>query len=197
MYTRRRIQHRNDLTHKISSIPETVQGWLVIRISGSPYQRGYQHGVAIASEFAQLQDMLKFITWENLAMEWQDIIEIARTEFSSEIKNNFREFYEEMEGIADGCTEAGTPTNIHEIVAWNNYITIVDCYLPYGKNEPRKKSDRCSAFIATGSYTKDGKIVMAHNSFCEFVDGQYYNIILDIQPSSGNRILMQTAPGCI
>ena len=55
--------------------------------------------------------------------------------------------------------------------------------------------DRCSAFMAVGSYTKDGKIVCGHITFDNFVTGQYYNIMLDIQPTKGARILMQTAPG--
>lgn len=58
-------------------------------------------------------------------------------------------------------------------------------------------NDRCTAFMAVGSYTKDGKIVCAHNSFDNFIDGQYFNIMLDIAPNKGHRILMQAAPGCI
>jgi len=57
--------------------------------------------------------------------------------------------------------------------------------------------DHCSGFIAVGSYTKDGKIVCGHNSFDNFISGQYFNMILDITPLKGNRILMQCAPGYI
>jgi len=57
--------------------------------------------------------------------------------------------------------------------------------------------DKCSAFIANGDYTEDGKIVVAHNSFSEFIDGQYFYVILDINPTNGHRILMQSAPGWI
>ena len=70
------------------------------------------------------------------------------------------------------------------------------------------QNDRCTAFMAVGSYTKDGKIVCAHNSFDNFIDGQYFNVILSIKPNNANasrssnasrsaNILMQTAPGCI
>jgi len=195
-YTLKRKKHLNDIHHLLTEDGngKLVQGWLVIKITGKPYERGFQHGVAAANEFAQVQETLKFLCWENLAIKWEDIIEIARVEFSPRIKNNFYEFYQEMQGIADGCISVGTQTSVDEIIAWNNYITIVDCFLPNGKGEPRKKTESCSAFIATGSYTKDGKIVIAHNSFCEFADGQYYNVILDITPSSGHRILMQTSP---
>jgi hypothetical protein len=55
--------------------------------------------------------------------------------------------------------------------------------------------DRCSAFIAVGKdWTEDGNIVVAHNSFCDYIDGQYANVILDINPDKGHRIIMQTSP---
>lgn len=65
------------------------------------------------------------------------------------------------------------------------------------KAEGRGAKDHCTAFIAVGSYTKDGKIVCAHNSFDNFIDGQYFNVMLSMKPEKGHQILMQTAPGCI
>jgi hypothetical protein len=55
--------------------------------------------------------------------------------------------------------------------------------------------DRCSGFIAVGSYTKDKKIVCGHISFDNFITGQNYNLMMDLQPTKGARILMQSAPG--
>ena len=57
--------------------------------------------------------------------------------------------------------------------------------------------DRCSAFIATGSYTKDGGIVCAHNSFDAYIEGQHGNIILEIKPKRGFAMTMQSFPGYI
>jgi hypothetical protein len=61
------------------------------------------------------------------------------------------------------------------------------------------QKDHCTAFIAVGNYTKDGKIVCAHNSFDNFIDGQYANVMLSIIPQDPkcNRILMQAAAGWI
>ena len=33
-----------------------------------------------------------------------------------------------------------------------------------------------------------------HNSFTDFIDGQYSNVILDLHPEKGNRFIMQTSP---
>ena len=59
------------------------------------------------------------------------------------------------------------------------------------------RQGRCSAFIATGSYTKDGKIVIAHNNWSSYAEGERWTVIFDIQPAHGHRILMDGEPGVI
>jgi hypothetical protein len=58
-------------------------------------------------------------------------------------------------------------------------------------------SDKCSAFMAIGDYTIDGKICCAHNSFDNFIHGQNFNIVFYIKPNKGHRMLFQGAPGYI
>jgi hypothetical protein len=48
--------------------------------------------------------------------------------------------------------------------------------------------------MAVGDWTEDGKIVCAHNSFTDFIDGQFSNIVLDLNPEKGHRFIMQTSP---
>jgi hypothetical protein len=62
---------------------------------------------------------------------------------------------------------------------------------------PLKSPGNCSAFVATGSYTKDGKIVIAHNNWTSYLAGERWRIIFDIAPEKGNRILMDGFPGVI
>ena len=40
--------------------------------------------------------------------------------------------------------------------------------------------DRCSAFMAIGNYTQDGKICCAHNSFDDFLSGQTIRFIMNL-----------------
>ena len=184
-------------------------GWTYISVWGSPYDRGYAYGYYSAPDFKKIQQMLNYYVYESSGRPWTFYIEAARDHFKNKIKSNFPEFYEEMEGITNGCIANGVDTNIDEIIAWNNYITIFECWYPFwlssqngssssGMASMRKEGggngskDRCSAFIATGDYTTDGKIVVAHNSFVEFIDGQFFKVVLDIKPDKGNRILMQT-----
>ena len=51
--------------------------------------------------------------------------------------------------------------------------------------------------MATGSYTKDGRVVMAHNNWTSYSSGERWNIIFDIAPANGNRIIMDGMPGLI
>jgi hypothetical protein len=45
--------------------------------------------------------------------------------------------------------------------------------------------------------TKDGKIVIGHNNWSGYLEGARWNIMFDIRPSQGNRILMDGFPGFI
>jgi hypothetical protein len=60
-----------------------------------------------------------------------------------------------------------------------------------------RRGHHCSAFVATVKATRDGRIVMAHNSWDRFAAGDAFNVIFDIVPKDGNRILMQGEPGYI
>jgi hypothetical protein len=66
---------------------------------------------------------------------------------------------------------------------------------PGGTSRPPQ--DHCSAIAATGSWTKDGKIVIAHSCWSDYVSGQRWNILFDIVPEKGCRIFMDAFPGFI
>ena len=52
-------------------------------------------------------------------------------------------------------------------------------------------------FIATGGHTKNGRIVMGHNAWTNYVVGPRWNIVFDIVPSKGFRMFMDGLPGVI
>ena len=58
--------------------------------------------------------------------------------------------------------------------------------------------DRCSLIMAVGEgWTKDGGIVCGHSSFSNFLDAQFCNVILRIEPEAGDgyAMVMQSMPG--
>ena len=189
-------------------------GWIYISVKGKPKERGFAYGYYCANEFKEIQKMLTYYIFESYGYAWSYFIEKISNDFKKITKEDYFELYEEMEGIAEGCTAGGCKTTLDEIIAWNFY-----CSLPYwfsftsdthvgkeggGKSTPpqsfiplqrkNRANDKCSAFMAVGDWTKDGKIVVGHNSFCDYIDGQYSNVILDIKPANGYRFMMQTSP---
>jgi hypothetical protein len=184
-------------------------GWIYMSVHGTPKERGYAIGFLGAEEFKEIQKTLEFNCMEEMGYSWKDFFVPKAAElYNEKIKKDFPEFYEEMEGITEGCVAGGTPTSLDEIIAWNNSISLLEYWFPnMGASVTENKhtrgeggsADRCSGFIACGDYTQGGTIVMAHNSFCPFLDGQYYNVMLDINPDKYNRkegvrILLQTNP---
>ncbi len=171
-------------------------GWIYVHIEGRPYQRGYQYGYLIADRLAQALRTTRFMTYWNTGKKWEFFRRWAVKLFAKKIPP---EYMKEMKGIADGARARGLKVTWKDILLWNGYFELVYYWWPLQKegkffNMPKT---RCSAFIATGEFTKDGKIVMAHNSWCNFVMCQYLNVIVDLKPERGYRILMQSMPGYI
>ena len=174
-------------------------GWTYMAIQGGAYERGIAYGSLCAKEFKEIQRMLNYYIYESYGVEWKEMIEEVNQDIYDLTKESFHESFEEMRGIAEGCTKAGTETSLKEIIAWNFYMSIPYWLSVRSGNSAGKEGgarDRCSAFMALGSYTKDGKIVCAHNSFTDFIDGQYSDVVLSIQVPEGKgfNILMQTSP---
>jgi len=172
-------------------------GWKYISIRGNPKERGYAYGYLCADDFKEIQKMLNFLMLESYGVEWSYLVTTISTDFSEMTKREFKELYEEMEGIAEGCSANGCKTTVDEIIAWNFYMSIPYWYSTKSQTRVGKEGgsgDRCSAFMAVGDWTEDGKIVCAHNSFTDYIDGQYSNIILDLNPTTGHRFIMQTSP---
>jgi hypothetical protein len=172
-------------------------GWKYVSIKGKPKERGYAYGYLCADDFKEIQKTLKFLMFEAYGMEWEYFITEISRDFKEMTEKDFNELYEEMEGITEGCNDNGCKTTLDEIIAWNFYCSIPYWYSTKSDSHVGKEGgsrDRCSAFMAVGDWTEDGKIVCAHNSFCDYIDGQFSNIVLDLNPESGHRFIMQTSP---
>ena len=64
------------------------------------------------------------------------------------------------------------------------------------------KAHHCNGFIATGDATTNGQIVASQGLLCgnwwySYYIAQRWNVILDIKPSDGYRVIMATSPGYI
>jgi hypothetical protein len=114
------------------------------------------------------------------------------------------EYQQELEGIAKGVQSKGVKLDVWDIVALNAGIELPQYYVPWlnkrekAVNAPHILPEgRCSAFIATGTYTKDGKIVIAHNNWSSYAEGARWTVIFDIVPAKGHHMLIDGEPGVI
>ena len=168
-------------------------GWIFLHTEGAPFERGFQRGYLTAKEITGFLETLYYIEKFNTAKESEFFVKTAAKLFTDRVP---QEYIEEMKGIVSGVEKAGEKITYAEMLFMNGFIDIIDYWLPQAKvNEAL--SPGCSAFIATGKSTADGKIVMAHNTWSYYATIRFSNIILDIIPDKGHRILMQTWGPCI
>ncbi|GAC1680046.1 MAG: hypothetical protein PVS2B2_18140 [Candidatus Acidiferrum sp.] len=177
-------------------------GWIYVHLEGEPSAMGFQHGYLLAPEiedgFAAVSKRMVYAT----KRDWPFFREAARSMLWPKID---AEYQQELQGIADGLhARTDSKLDVFDIVALNSFEELPDYYVPWLDKQqkiadaPKLKSPgNCSAFVATGSWTKDGKIVIAHNNWTNYANGERWRIIFDIKPKTGYRILMDGFPGVI
>jgi hypothetical protein len=202
------------ITKVKNGISYEMNGWIYVSIKGKAKERGYAYGKLVAKEMKKIQNTLNFIIYFDFGVKWSFFIEAARKHFKPLLMEKFYEFYEEMLGFSEGCTAGGTHMSVDEVIAWNNYMTLTGAWFKHLHSEEKiaingataqiiasqnggGAVDRCSAFIANGDWTADGKIVVVHNNFSNFVDGQFARVVLDLKPDKGARMLIQGFIGWI
>ncbi len=190
----------NDARLKASYRFERDQ-WIYVHLEGSPAQIGYQHGYLLADEIKGALDAMKHRTGHDTKRPWSFFRATAKDILWP---HTDAEYQQELQGIADGAKAHGISADVWDIVALNSMEEVPDYYVPWldAQNKtagaPSLHSPgNCSAFVATGSYTKDHKIVIAHNNWTGVYQGARWRIMFDLVPSKGNRILMDGYPGLI
>src|ERR1041385_3029863 len=176
-------------------------GWTYVHLEGSPAEIGYQHGYLLAPEIADALQAIKLYDTHQSQRDWEFYRKTAQQALWPHID---KEYQQELQGIADGVKAHGVDLDLYDIVALNAFEEVMDYYLPWfnkqnksARNPKLAAPGNCSAFIATGSMTKDHQIVIAHNNWTSYLAGERWVVIFDIQPEHGNRFLMDGFPGVI
>ena len=189
-------------------------GWIYLHIEGSPYERGYQHGHLMSHEIeGYMQRCAALLDHASTKPAW----EWGRTTANALFLRGYdREILEEMRGIADGAADAGTKwdgrkIDLIDIVVANTITELGELReampmtltglegmqfdKPSYAQGKLPVTAHCSAFCATGKATRDGRMVIGHITWWPLTLAEQTNVMLDIQPNSGHRILMQSYPG--
>lgn len=169
-------------------------GWVFVHLEGEPATIGYQHGFLLALEIADAQRTIAALLERDVKKDWAFFRTAAEQVLWPKVEQEYRE---ELQGIAEGVQARGMKLDLWDVVALNAWIELSAYYLPWSQKSAVPLPERCSAFIATGSYTKSGQIVFGHNAWTGYAEGARWNIIFDIQPAKGFRLLMDGMPGFI
>lgn len=161
-------------------------GWIYLHIEGAPFERGFQRGYLTANEVDEFLKTLAFVEEFDTARELDFFSKHAAKLFRGKIS---KEYIEEMKGMVAGMRKCGKEVTLDQMMFMNGFIDLAWYWWP---KEKETMGPGCSAFIATGDATTDGKIVMAHNTWTDYATGRFSNIIVDIVPDKGHRILMQS-----
>jgi Phospholipase B len=191
-------------------------GWIYVHLEGSPHDVGYQHGFLLATEIADGFAAASLEMTHNSNRDWDFFRRAAKEMLWPKIDV---EYQAELQGIVEGLRARQVKLDLYDIVALNAFMELADYYVPWLDKQTSEQISRqtggrrlaqnlrvaavstheghCSAFVATGSYTKDHQIVMAHNNWTSYLEGARWKIIFDIVPQTGYRMLMDGYPGVI
>jgi hypothetical protein len=192
------------------------RGWIVVHIEGEPYQRGHQYGSLVADEIAAYIAKLGVQAnrddpeagWRRLRFECDTLF----------LRGYDEEYLREMRGIADGAAAAGAeawgePLDLVDIVTINSVVDLGqledaievtphaltgEAFLaPDEELDVDSGSHSCSAFVATGPATATGDVVFGQIFMWYGYTGVHWNVIVDVEPADGHRLVYQTFPGGI
>jgi hypothetical protein len=173
-------------------------GWNYVHLQGTPSAIGYQHGSLLSHEIEDNKRAIELSATHDTGKTWDEVRNLGRTLFWPHIPAEYRD---ELTGIANGLHAEGSTLTLDDLVAMNGFMEF-DYYL----NEVKRRkgtmpagsvAEHCSAFIATGSYTRDGRIVIGHNNWTDYLTASRWNVVFDIVPASGHHFIMDGMPGLI
>jgi len=177
-----------------------VNGWTLVHLEGTPAQIGYQHGYLLAAEIQDLYKVYQLMLTHDNGKDWNFFRDAAKNIMWPHVEQEYRD---EMQGIVEGANARGVKLDIWDVVTlnaameWSYYVEGYDKAHKIASLPTVTAGDHCSAFVAIGSYTKDGRVVIAHNNWTSYLDGARWTIAFDVAPSGGYHFVMDGLPGLI
>ena len=175
-------------------------GWTYVHLEGSPSEIGFQHGYLLAQEIEDFQKVVALELGHETNKDWSFFRGAAEQVLWPHVE---REYRDELQALASGLAARGVKLDLWDVVAvnafmeWGYYTRVYDKQHNVSSSPATRAAEHCSAFVATGSYTQDGRVIMAHNNWTSYLSGERWTVIFDIVPLAGHHILMDGLPGLI
>lgn len=173
-------------------------GWIFVHLEGTPQGIGYQHGYLLTPEIEDAQRAIELSVTHDVKHNWLELRTVAEKYFWPTVPDEYRE---ELQGIAEGAQAHGSKLDVMDLVVMNAFMEFSYYYGSSEQHQAKGVSvnvgEHCSAFVATGKYTKDGRIVIGHNNWSDYLSGSRWKIVFDITPGKGRHLIMDGVPGLI
>lgn len=211
--TLRVIMNKQKILQKSSL--EIHNGVKILKMKGTPYEMGYQHGYLLADKIdlminTTIQATIAYISLAtgndlSTAEKWFRLGQQSAEPYLPE------EFKQEMKGITDGCVDAGVTVTLQQIYLWNTNYDQWCIYAHPHYWQPiedvgnrltakiSKKAGGCSSFSAWDDTAGgDGKLIFCKNEDNFNMPGQLENRIMFVaKPNNGYGHMFMSYPGLI
>jgi hypothetical protein len=177
-----------------SSRGQMAGGWIPIRLQGSPAQIGFQHGYLLASEIKDALAVMRLMLPHDTRRDWAELRRLADTVFWPRVDEEYRQ---ELAGMVAGMAARGIRADVLDLVVLNANLEVGYYTRWLDRTKAPAAPERCSAFVATGSWTRGGKPVIGHNNWSGYLEGSRWNVVFDVRPEKGHRMIMDGFPGLI
>jgi hypothetical protein len=202
-------------------------GWTYVHLEGTPSEIGFQHGYWLAREIEDFQKVVALELGHDTTRDWSFFRGAAERVLWPHVEQEYRDELQGLaSGLAARGVKLDLwdVVAINAYSEWGYYTRVYDkqhgggslprsigvppasgrgqelALIPQLREKdgrPTGAAEHCSAFVATGSYTQDGRVVIAHNNWTSYLGGERWTVIFDIAPAAGYHILMDGLPGLI
>ncbi|MBI4165732.1 MAG: peptidase C45 [Acidobacteria bacterium] len=176
-------------------------GCVYVHLEGASSTLGFRHGYLLAPEIESAFRAVKLGMTHSTKRDWEFFRKASRQMLWPRID---AEYQEELAGIAAGLQARGMKFDVDDVITLNAFQEMPYYYVPWLNRREKVASaprlaapGNCSAFVAAGSYTRGSQIVMAHNAWTNYLEGEHWRIVFDVVPEKGNRFFMDGYPGVI
>jgi hypothetical protein len=195
----------------------TDRGWIFLHIEGKPYSRGFQHGYLMANEIAAYMEKLAVL--QNSADPKQGWSQLRLLTDALLLRQYEEEYLLEMRGMADGMNarkaamkHKSGPIELLDIVTSNSAIDLGQMegalaktatplsgrdFPPAGEEQIPDRLHKCSGLLANRTATSNGDLVFFQMFMWNGYTGVSFNVMCDMVPEKGKRLVYQTFPGGI
>ena len=167
----------------------------VVKIQGTPYEMGYQHGQLYRKEICEMAaervHLCSDPQWTGRELSQAEVLALAEACIPAHQAYS-PDLFEELEGMA-----AATDLSLSELIILNGFTDFVDTIYNSGKNVPVTKiPDNCTAFIVPDQASATGQGYYGQ-TWDMHATATPYVILLDCRPPNAPNSRIFTITGCV